>query len=167
MDYNMWGFPVLHYFPEVAHTHVDLGSNAIQTSHHVTPFSSCSQSFPASGSFPMSYFFASGGQSIGALVSASVLPINIQGWFPLGLTGLIPLLSKRLSSLLLHNLKESVLQHSTFFIVQSSIHDYWKTTALIIQTFVGRAMSLLFNMLPRLVIAFLPRNKCLLISWLQ
>ena len=61
----------------------------------VAPFSSCAQSFLASGPFPMSQFFASGGQSIGA--SASVLPMNIQGWFPLGWTGLIPLLSKGLS----------------------------------------------------------------------
>ena len=60
-------------------------------------FSSCLQSFPASGSFPMSLFFASGGQSIRASISASVLPLNIQGWFPLGLTGFISLQSKRLS----------------------------------------------------------------------
>ena len=66
-------------------------------SSSVIPFSSCSQSFPASGSFPMSRLFTSGGQSIGASASASVLPVNIQGWFPLGLTGLISLLSKGLS----------------------------------------------------------------------
>ena len=58
-------------------------------SSSVVPFSSCLQSFPASGSFSMSQFFASGGQSIGAAASASVLPMNIQDWFPLGLTGLI------------------------------------------------------------------------------
>ena len=63
----------------------------------VIPFSSCFQSFPASGSFPVSYFFASGGQSIGASAWASVLPMNIQGWFPLGLTGLISLQSKGVS----------------------------------------------------------------------
>ena len=63
-------------------------------SSSVVPFSSCLQSFPASGSFPMSWLFASGGQSIGALASASVLPVNIPDWFPLGLTGLISLLSK-------------------------------------------------------------------------
>ena len=63
----------------------------------VVPFSSWTQSFPASGSFPMSQLFASDGQSIGASASASVLPMNIQGWFPLGLTGWISLLSKRLS----------------------------------------------------------------------
>ena len=66
-------------------------------SSSVIPFSFCLQSFPASQSFPMSQFFASGGQSIGVSVSASVLPTSIQGWFPLGLTGLISLMSKGLS----------------------------------------------------------------------
>ena len=66
-------------------------------SSSVIPFSSCSQSFPASGSFPMSQLFPSGGQSIGASTSASVLPVNIQGWFSLGLSSLISLLPKGLS----------------------------------------------------------------------
>ena len=66
-------------------------------SSSVVPFTSCLQFFPASGSFPVSQFFASGGQSIGASASTSVLPVNIQDWFPLGLTGLISLLSKGLS----------------------------------------------------------------------
>ena len=66
-------------------------------SSSVVPFSSCLQSFPASGSFPMSRLFISGGQSIGASASAPVLPVNIQGWFPLGWTGLISLLSRGLS----------------------------------------------------------------------
>ena len=73
----------------------------------VVPFSSCLQSFPASGSLPMNQFFSSGGQSIGA--SASVLPMNIQDWFPSELTGLITLQSKRLSSLLHHSSKASVI----------------------------------------------------------
>ena len=63
----------------------------------VIPYSSCPQSFPAPGSFPMSQLFASGGQSIGVSASASILPVAIQGWFPLGLTGLISLLPKGLS----------------------------------------------------------------------
>ena len=63
----------------------------------VIPFSSCLQSFPASGSFPVSQFFASGGQRFGVSASASILPMNIQGWFPLGWTGLISLLSRGLS----------------------------------------------------------------------
>ena len=69
-------------------------SSAISSS--AAPFSSCLQSFPALGSFPLSQLFSSGGQSIGASASASVLPMNIQGWFPLGLTGLISLESKGL-----------------------------------------------------------------------
>ena len=107
-------------------------------------------------------------KSIGA--SASVLPMNIRGWFPLGLTGLITLQSKGLSSLLQHHSsKASILQRSAFFIVQLS-HPYMttrKTIALTRQTFVDKVMSLLFNMLSRLVIDFLPRSKRLLISWLQ
>ena len=67
-------------------------------SSSVVPFSSCPQSFPASGSFPMSQFFASGGQSIRVSASASVIPVNIQDWFPLGWTGLISLQSKGLST---------------------------------------------------------------------
>ena len=66
-------------------------------SSSVVPFSSCLQSFPASGSFPMSQFFTSGDQSIGVSASASVLPMNIQDWFPLGLTGLTSLQSRGLS----------------------------------------------------------------------
>ena len=117
------------------------------------PFSSCLQSFLASGYFPMTQFFASGGQSIGTSTSASVLPVNFQGWFPLGLTVLIYLLSKGLSSLLQHHSsKASILQLSAFFMVQLS-HAYMitgKSIALIIQTFVGKVMYLLFNMLSRL-----------------
>ena len=72
-------------------------------SSSVIPFSSCPQSFPASGSFPMSQFFASGCQSIGVSASASVLPMNIQGWFPLGWTSWISLPSKGFLSLLQHH----------------------------------------------------------------
>ena len=86
MNYSMPGFPVLHYLPEFAQIHAHWVSDAIQTSHPIAPFPSCLQSFLASGSFPMSQPFASVGQSTGA--SASVLPMNIQNWFPLGLTGL-------------------------------------------------------------------------------
>ena len=75
------GFPVPHYLPQLAQTHVHQVGDAIQPSHLVIPFSSCLQSFPASESSPMSWPFASGGQSIGASASAWVPPINIQGWF--------------------------------------------------------------------------------------
>ena len=82
------------HFPELAQTHVHWVSDAIQPSHPLLP---PSQFFPASGSFPMSQLFASGGQSIGGSASASVVPMNIQSWFPLGLSSLISLLSKWLS----------------------------------------------------------------------
>ena len=139
-------------------------------SSSVVPFSSRLQSFPASGSFPMSEFFASGGQSIGVSASASVLPMNIQDWFSLGWTGWIFLLSKGLKSLLQHHSpKASVPQCSAYFMIQVS-HPYMatgKTIALARWTFFGKVMSLLFNVLSRLVITFLPRSNCLLISFLQ
>ena len=139
-------------------------------SSSVVPFSSQLQSSPSSESFQMSQFFTSGGQSIGVSALVSVLPMNIQDWFPLGLMSWIFLQSKRLSSLLQHHSsKASILQHSAFFIVQLS-HPYMttgKTIALTRRTFVGKVMSLLFNMLSWLVITFLPRSKHLVISWLQ
>ena len=126
----------------------------------------CLQSFPASGSFPVSHFFASGGHSIGASASISVFPMNIQDWFPLGWTGWISAVQGTLKSHLQHHSsKASILWLSDFFIVQlSSIHDHWKNQWC---TFVGKVMCLLFNMLSRLVTALLPRSKHLLISWQQ
>ena len=134
-------------------------------SSSVVPFSSCLQSFPESGAFLVSQFFVSGGQSIGVSTSASVLPMNIQDWFPLGLTGLISLQSKGLSRVL----SNTMIQKHQFFGSQlslesiSHIHTWLleKTIALTRRTFVGKVMSLLFNMLSRLVIAFLLRSKCL------
>ena len=111
-------------------------------SSSVIPFS-CLQSCPASGSFPMSQFFASGGQSIGVSASAIVLPMNIQDWFPLGFTGLISLQCKEgtLKSLLQHySSKASVLWHSAFFMIQLS-HPYMtagKIIALTKWTFVSK-----------------------------
>ena len=111
----------------------------------VAPFPYCPQSFPAPGSFPMSVTcLASGGQSIGASASASVLPMNIQDWFPLGLTGSISLLSKGLSGVFFST---TILRHSAFCMVQLS-HPYTtagKTKALTIWAFVGKVLSLLCN----------------------
>ena len=138
-------------------------------SSSVVPFSSCFQSCPVSGSFPMSQFFTSGGQSIGVSVSASVHPMNIQDWFPLGWTGVLAVQGTLKTLLQHHSSKASIVWCSAFFIVQLS-QPYMttgKTIALTRWTFVGKVMSLLFNMLSSLVIAFLPRSKCLLISWLQ
>ena len=115
-------------------------------SSSVIPFSSHLQSFPASGSFQMSQLLTSGGQSIRVSASASVLPMNIQDWFPLGLTDLIPLLFKGLSRVFSkHSSKASILWHSAFFIVQLS-HPFMttgKTIALTRRTFAGKVMSLL------------------------
>ena len=97
-------------------------------SSFVTAFSSCHQSSPKSGSFSMSQPFASGGQSIGVSASASVLPINIQDWFPLGLTGfdLLAVQGTLKSLFQHHNSKASILWHSAFFMVQLS-HLYMIT----------------------------------------
>ena len=136
-----------------------------------TPFSFCYQSFPASGSFPVSQLSKSGGQSIGTSASASILPMNIQGWFPWGLTGWISLQSKGFSKVF----SSTIVQKHQFFgaqqknLVQLS-HPYMttgKNIALTICTFVGNILTLFFNMLSRFVIAFLPGSKGLLIPWLQ
>ena len=102
------------------------------------------QSLPASESYPMSQLFASGGQSIGA--SASVFPMNIQGWFPLGLTGLILLSRDSQESSPTPQFKSIILQCSAFFIDQLSHPNMTtgKTIALTRWTFVGKVMSLLF-----------------------
>ena len=146
---------------------------SVMPSNHLIlccPLLSCLQSFPASGSFPVSQFFASGSQSIGVSASASVLPMNIHNWFPLGWTGWISLQSTGLSRVFFN----TTVQKHQFFGAQlslwsvTSIHDYWKNTSywfiLTIGTFVRKVMSLLFIVLYRLVVAFLPRSNRLLIS---
>ena len=140
-------------------------------SSFVVPFSSHLQSFPASGSFQMSHLFTSGGQSIGSF-NFNISPSNEH----LGLISFrmnwLDLLAVQgtLKSLLQHHgSKASILRRSAFFIVHLS-HPYMttgKTIALTRWTFVDKVMSLLFNMLSRLVITFFPRSKHLLISWLQ
>ena len=172
MDHSTPGLPVHHQLPKFTQTHVHRVGDAILPSH---PLSSLSPpTFNLSqrqGLFWMSQFFPSGGQSIGVSASPSVLPMNIQDWFPLGWTGWISLQSKGLSRVfnITHSSKASILRCSAFFVVQLS-HPYMttgKTIALTRRTFVGKVMSLFFKMLSRLVITFLPWSKCLLISWLQ
>ena len=144
-----------------------MSSNRLILSHPLLLLPSV---FPRIRVFSMSQFFTSSGQSIGVSASTAVLPMNIQDLFPLGWTGCVPLQSKGLKSLLQHHSsKASILWHSIFSIVQLS-HPYMTTGKIITLTrwtFVGKVMSMLFNMLSRLVITFLPRSKCLLISWLQ
>ena len=108
--------------------------------------------FPSIRVFPVSQLSPTGGQSIGALASASVLPMNIQGWFPLGSTGLSSLQSKGLSRVFCNTTFESVSSSELRLLydpVLTSIHDCWKAIALTIQIFVGRVTSLLFNMQSR------------------
>ena len=146
-------------------------------SSSVVPFSSCPRSFPASGSSSTSQPFESGGHSIGVSASASVLPMNIQGRFPLGLTDLISWQSKGPSRVFCN----TIIWKHQFFDAQPSL---WSNTLICTRLlkrkkthtqkcsfdctdFVGKVMSLLFNTLSRFVIASLQRIKHLLISWLQ
>ena len=99
-------------------------------SFSVVPFSSCLQSFPASGSFQMGQFFQSGGQSIGVSASISVLPLNIQNWFPLGWTGWISLQSKGLSTTPQFKSINSLVLSFLYSPTLTSIHDYWKNHSL-------------------------------------
>ena len=137
-------------------------------SSSVVPFSSCLQSCPASGSFPMSQFFTSRGQSIGVSASASVLPMNIQVWFPLGWTGWISLQSKGFSRVFSNT---TVQKHQFFGTLYSptliSILEYWKNHSFDYTDLCWQSNVSASYMLSRLVITFLPRSKHLLISWLQ
>ena len=153
----MPGFPILHCLLGFAQGICSDSCPLSRWCHpsvssSVSPVSSCSQSFPASGSFSVSQLFSSGGQSIGASALASVLR------FSLGLTGLISLLSKGLSGVF----SSTTVQKHQFFSSQPSSlvqlsHLYMttgKTIALSIWTFVWKVMSLLFNTMSRFVIAF-------------
>ena len=141
-------------------------------SSSVTPLSSCPQSFAASRSFPVNQLFASGGQSTGTSTLASVLSMNIQGWFTLGSTGLISLqstgLSRVFSSTTIQSINaSSIKKHQSLLDgpTLTSVQDYWKNHSFaLIHNFDGKVMSLFFNTLSRFVIAFLPRwNSFLLV----
>ena len=116
------GFPVPHQLPELAQTHVHQVGDAIQPSHPVIPFCLPPSIFPSIRSFPVSQFFASGGQHIGVSASASVLPTNIQDWFPLGLTSLISLQSKGLSRVFSNTTVQKHQFFSDQFSLQSNSH---------------------------------------------
>ena len=169
MDCSMPGLPVYHQVPEFIQTQFHWVGNAIQPSHPLLPPSPPTFNLSQhQGLFKMNQFFTLGGQSIGVSASASVLPMNIQDWFPLGLTGWISLLYKGLKSLLQHHSsKASILQCSAFLIVQLS-HPYMTTGKTIALTrYSWQSNVYAFNILSRLAIAYLPKSKCLLISWLQ
>ena len=175
MSGSLWFHGLQHTIPPCASLSLGVCSNSCplnQWCHpnilsSVVPFFSCPQSFPASRSFPMSQLFILSGRGIRASASASVLPMNIQGWLSKGshrridCFDLLAVQGALKSLLQHHNSKASVLQHSTFFMVQLS-HLYvttGKTIAFTIWNFVSKVMSLLFNMLSSFVIAFLPWHK--------
>ena len=119
MDSSMPGFAVHHQLPEFTQTHVCWIGDAMQPSQSrplSSPFSSCLQSFPASGFFQTSQFFPSGGQSNGVSASTSVLPMNIQDWFPLGWNGWISVESKGCSRVF----SNTIVQKHQFFGIQLS-----------------------------------------------
>ena len=146
--YSMPGFPVLYYLLEFAQTHVHWVGDAIQASHLLLSPSLPALNLPASGAFLMSWLFTSHSQSTGALASASVLPVNVQGWFSLGLTGfdLLAVQGTLKSLLHHHSLKASILWCSAFFIVQllNLYMTTGKTVALTVWNFVGKVMCLFF-----------------------
>ena len=131
MDCSMPGFPVQHQLPKITQTHVHRVGDDIQPSHPLSsPSPAFLQSFPASGSVPMSQYFASGGQSTEVSASASVLPTNIKDWFPLGWTGLIFLQSKGLSRVFSnHSINSSVLSF-LYSPTLTNIHDHWENHSL-------------------------------------
>ena len=128
MNHSRPGLPVHHQLPELIQTHVHRVIDAIQPSHPLlSPSPPAFNLSQHQGSFPRSQFFASDGQNIGVSASASVLPMNIQDWFPLGWTGLISLQFKGLSKSLLqhHSINSSVLSF-LYSPTLTPIHDYWK-----------------------------------------
>ena len=171
VDCSKPGLPVPHHLPKFAQVHVHCINDAIQPSDFSdTLFSFCPQSFPASGTFPVSPLFTSDDQNIGVQLQHSpsyeysgLISLKID-WFDL-----LTVRGTLRSLLQHHSSKASILWCSAFFMVQLS-EPYVTTGKIIvltIWTFVGRVMSLFFNMLSRFVITFLPRSKLLLISWLQ
>ena len=170
MDCTMSVSSVLYHLPEFAQTHVHQVSDAIQPSHPLlSPSPPAFNLFQHQGLFQWVSYFPSVSQNIGAPISVSVLPMNSglisfrTDWFDLVWSGAVQWTLKSL--LQHHSPKTSILQLSAFFIVQLS-HPYMttgKTITLTRQTFVGKVISLLFNMLSSLLIAFLSRSNCLLI----
>ena len=170
MNHSTPGLPVHHQFPEPTQIRVHCVGDAIQPSYLLSSPSPSALNVIASGSFQLSKLSVSGGQSIGVSASTSAPPVNTQDWSPLGWTGWISLKSEGLSRVF----SNTTVQKHQFFSIQLSLgqlsHPYMtiaKTIALTRRTFVDKVMSLLFHMLSKLVVTFLPRSKHLLISGLQ
>ena len=161
----MPSFPVHHQLQEFTQTHVLSQWCHPIISSSVIPFYSCLQSFPASGYFPMGQFFPSDSQSNGVSASASVSSMNIQDWFPWDWLGGSPCSTRESQECSPIPQFKSIYSSALSFLYNptlTSILTAGKTTGLTRWTFVGKVMSLLFNMLSGLVIAFLPRSKHLL-----
>ena len=148
MDCSMLVFPALHCLLEYAQTNIQWVSDAIQISQSLLSSSPPALNLSQHQYFPMSQLFASGGLRIGALASASVLPMNNQGWLPLRLTSFISLQSKRLSRIFSnatvqkHHCSAFSLDYGPTF---TSIHGYWKNPSFDYTDLAGKVMSLLFN----------------------
>ena len=167
------GFPALYHLPKFVQIHVHWASDVIQPSYPLLPLFLLPSIFPNIRIFSNELTICIRQPKDWSFNLASVLPMNIQGWSPLGLIGFISLLSKGFSRVFSNTtilwLKTSFHQHSAFFMIQLS-HLYMttgKTIALTRWPIVGKAMSLLFNIPFMFVIASIPRNKGLLILWLQ
>ena len=163
MDCSTPGLPVHHQLPKLTQTHVHWVGDAIQPSYpQSSPSPRAFSLSPASGSFQMSQLFTSGSQSIGVSVQHQSFQWTLRiDSFRMDWLDLLAVQGTLKSLLQHHSSKASILPHSTFFIVQLS-RPYMttgKTIALTKQTFVGKIMSLLFNMLSRLVVSFLPRSS--------
>ena len=162
--------PVHDQLPEFTQTHVNRVSDAIQPSH---PLSSLSPPAPNPSQHQSLFQWVGSLHQVaklfGASTSASFLPMSIQGWFPLGLTVLISLQSKELSRVF----SSTTIQKHQFFSIQllygptlTSLYDYWKNHRVDYSHLCEQSKVSVFDMLSRFVIAFLPKNKYLLISWL-
>ena len=171
MDCSMPGFPVLHYLLEFSQTHIHWVSDASQLSHPLSPPSPAFNYSQHQGPFQWISSLHQEAQSIGASTSGTVLPMNIQGWFPLELTGLISLLFKGLSrvfsSTRVQRHHSSALRLLYGPTLTSSIYNYWETHRLNYTDFFHQSDVFVFNIPPRFFIAFLPTSNRLLISWLQ
>ena len=171
MDSSTPGFHVHHQLLEPTQTHVHWVGDAIQTSHLCCILLLRLSIFPSIRLFSNESVLRIRWPKYWSFSFSSVLPMNIQDWFPLGWTVWISLQSKGLSRVFSHTTVQKYQFFSTQLSLESNSHIHtWpmeKTITLTRQTFAGKVMSLLFNMLSRLVITFLPRSKRLLISWLQ
>ena len=172
MSDSLWSHELQHTRPPCPSPTLRVHTNSYPSSRwcHPAIFPSCPQSLPAWESFPMSQLFTKGDQSTGVSALASFLPKKSQGWSPSdGLVG-SPCSPRNSQESFPTPQFKSIKPSALSFLyspILTSIHDYRKKTVTLTRwTFVNKVLSLLFNVLSRLVVVFLPRSKCILISWL-